>query len=90
MDLLTEEERKEINDDRMHSKSYYNGVMRIAKKMFSILMYSNDITLIKLTDIVKDDKGNDIYYFLEYFKKDPSIHKKEEFNDLLKYFSVKK
>ena len=89
MDLLTEEERKEIIDDHIHSKSYYNGMIRIAKKFFSVLMNSNDVKLIKFTDIVKDDKGNDACYFLEHFKKDPSVHKKEELNDLLKYFSVK-
>ena len=63
MELLTEEERKEINDDNMHSKSYYNGMLRIAKKFFSMLMNSNDVKLIKHTDIVKDNKGNDAYYF---------------------------
>ena len=64
-------------------------MLRIAKKFFSMLMNSNDVKLIKHTDIVKDNKGNDTYYFLEYFKKDPSVEKKEELNDLLKYFSVK-
>ena len=39
LSILTEEERGEIIDDHMHSKSYYSGMIRVAKKGELIIFF---------------------------------------------------
>ena len=52
-------------------------------------MTSGFLEYINYTNIAKDRKGYDTYYFIKYFKNEPSLDKKVDLNDLLKFFAVK-